>query len=642
MKVKHKLIGAFLLVALVPIVAMILVNNSMMEDAIYNDYVKRGEENTDRAVHYTFPKMMESAVNYVRFMSLDANLVKAAYYANVLSSADDIKVTLTKFKDELRLSEIELTDLEGKVTYSTLETRIGTSIADELVITSAKNDVQNIQFEYEKRIGQFVIHTAALIKRKGKPVGILHGGYLIDNEMLSTVIGNAKVSLYDATGKVTASTGVTLENLDFVRANFDSSVSACRNDPKSQSCQEHEFGIDRQTIEGIPYLLVTSPVRLTTDVPVASLVLAQSASEMEGRLDSARNVILMFGLLFILAAGGLGLFATRGIIKPLDSLKAMIRDIAEGEGDLTQRLKMGSKDEIGELAYWFDTFVEKLQLMIKDVGSLANPLSEASKELDVVAHNTGDNAVNQQTQISTVAVAMTEMVSTVQESARNAEVAEKATSAADQEAQRGTEIITGSIDAIYQLAGEVERAADVIQHLEQDTKGVATVLDVIKGIAEQTNLLALNAAIEAARAGEQGRGFAVVADEVRTLAQRTQESTLEIQTIIEQLQSRANDAVKVMEKGKEQTKSSVEQAKEASEAFGQIAESVASVTDMMTQIACAAEEQSTVAESINTEIVKISEMADQTAEDSKKTAASSGKLETLSTKLGNTVGRFKV
>lgn len=642
MKVKYKLIGAFLLVALVPIVAMIIVNNQMMEDAIYSDYVKSGEDNTDRVINYIFPKMMDSAVNYVRFMSLDANLVKAAYYANTLSSPDDIKAMLPKFKDELALSFIELTNLKGKISYSTKESRIGTIIDQVSVISSAKSGSQTIQFEYEKSIGKFIIHTAALIKRKGKPIGMLHGGYIIDNKMLTSMISNTKVLLYDATGVVTASTDITLDNINFVKESFNATTSACNSDPKSPSCQDNDYKIDRQIISDVPYLLVTSPIRLTSNVPVASLVLAQSASEMEDRLNSARNIILMFGLVFIVAAGGLGFFATCGIIKPLGSLKNMIRDIAEGEGDLTQRLKMSNKDEIGELAYWFDTFMEKLQVMIKDVGSLAKPLSEASTELGEVAHNTGNNVVNQQTQISTVAVAMSEMVYTVQESARNAEIAAKATSEADHEAQKGINIINGSIDSISQLAKEVEQAAEVIQYLEQDTKGVATVLDVIKGIAEQTNLLALNAAIEAARAGEQGRGFAVVADEVRTLAQRTQESTHEIQTIIEQLQSRANDAVKVMEKGKDQTNSSVEQAKEASDAFGRIAKSVASVTDMMTQIANATEEQSTVAESINSEISKISSMADQTAVDSKKTAASSGELEILSTKLGNSVGLFKV
>lgn len=642
MKIKHKLIGAFLIVAVVPIVAMMFVNNSMMSDAIYSDYTQKGKEDTERAAHYSIPKMIENAKNYVHFMSLDANLVKASYYANTLDSKDELKTLLSEFKGELGLSVAELTDMDGKITVSDDPSRIGVKVGNASIIKAAASGNQETRFEFDKDLNSLVVHTAALVERKGKAVGLLYGAYVFDDAMLSSIMGKVNAILYDSEGHVAAKTGVAPGDTDFVVSAFDAAVSACKNSTKNNACHEFEFGVSSQTVEGVPYLFISSPIVLTTDLPVASLVLAQNETEIRSKLDDARNVILLFGLVFTIAAGLIGLVSTRGIIRPLENLKAMIRDIAEGGGDLTQRLNMKSKDEVGELAHWFDTFVAKLQAMIKDVGSITLPLNDASKELDSVAHSTGDNVVRQKDQISTVATAMTEMVATAQESAQNAEIAAQATSQADQEAQKGTQIVGQSIVSINQLASEVGRAADVIQQLEKDTDSVATVLDVIKGIAEQTNLLALNAAIEAARAGEQGRGFAVVADEVRTLAQRTQESTLEIQNIIEQLQSRAKEAVRVMESGKEQTSSSVEQAKEANETFVRIAKAIASVTDMTTQIASAAEEQSSVAEDINADVVKISQMADQTAEDSKKTAASSGKLDTLASKLDSAVSRFKV
>ncbi|MGD8593954.1 MAG: methyl-accepting chemotaxis protein, partial [Gammaproteobacteria bacterium] len=231
---------------------------------------------------------------------------------------------------------------------------------------------------------------------------------------------------------------------------------------------------------------------------------------------------------------------------------------------------------------------------------------------------------------------------TVQEVARNATEAANAASHSDEEAQKGQAVVDRTINAIDALASEVDRAANVIHRLEQDSDQIGTVLDVIKGIAEQTNLLALNAAIEAARAGEQGRGFAVVADEVRTLASRTQQSTAEIQQMIERLQAGAQEAVSVMDDSRSRAADSVSSAQSAGQSLQSITGSVASITDMNTQIAAAADEQSAVAEEVNKNIVNINHAAERAADGAKQTSAASNALAGLAQDLQALVGQFKV
>ncbi|MBI3773826.1 MAG: methyl-accepting chemotaxis protein [Gammaproteobacteria bacterium] len=357
-----------------------------------------------------------------------------------------------------------------------------------------------------------------------------------------------------------------------------------------------------------------------------------------------RNVLLVIGgivIALILMSVGLMMLVRTIIVRRVQETVDMIKNIGEGEGDLTKRLTVTTSDEIGELGKGFNKFVDKLQTMIKDIGATSDPLTRASDSIASVSNTTLQNVAMQQQKINSVATAMTEMVATVQNSAQSALAAADAAKRADADSRQGQKVIDESIKASNLLAEEVQRAAEVINRLSKDTDDVATVLDVIKGIAEQTNLLALNAAIEAARAGEQGRGFAVVADEVRTLAQRTQNSTLEIQQIIQRLQSAAGDAVTVMERGKQQAVTSVGKAGVANDSFTRIAESIASISDMTNTIASAAEEQSAAAETINADVLMINEMVNKTSEDAKVSSESSQEMAKLSVNLKSLVGRFR-
>ena len=351
----------------------------------------------------------------------------------------------------------------------------------------------------------------------------------------------------------------------------------------------------------------------------------------------------LFGSGLLIFTSLLGLYFLIGfyhsIIDTVNELKVSSQKIAKG--DLSVRVQSDVNDELGEVAHSFNNMVEQFASVVNKIMASSTHLSGATGELSVTASQTSDGLAAQQQQTEQVATAITEMTASVLEVARNAEQASAAAHEADSEAAKGKSVVSSTVEAIEAVASEVQKASVVIDSLEKDSEGVGSVLDVIKGIAEQTNLLALNAAIEAARAGEQGRGFAVVAEEVRTLASRTQESTQEIQEMIEGLQANAASAVKVMNSARERTESSVEQAVQAGSSLDSITHAVNTINDMNAQIASAAEQQSAVSEEINSSVVAISELSSQTSVGAEQTRRSSEELDRLSQELEGMVGQFK-
>ncbi|AOV17744.1 hypothetical protein BJI67_12390 [Acidihalobacter aeolianus] len=319
-----------------------------------------------------------------------------------------------------------------------------------------------------------------------------------------------------------------------------------------------------------------------------------------------------------------------------------MRDIAQGEGDLTRRMTTRGQDELDQLAVAFNQFVERIQNVVSQVAGSTAQLAAAAEELSATSEETSRHVGNQQNETDQVAAAMNEMSSTVLEVAKNANDAAHAAQDAHGATVQGQKVVGNTISAISQLADEVERTAQVIHALESDSAQIGRVLEVINGISEQTNLLALNAAIEAARAGEQGRGFAVVADEVRTLAMRTQDSTEEIRGMIERLQDGSKSAVSAMTTGREKAQASVTQARDAGVSLDTISQSVTRINDMNALIASAAEEQSSVAEEINRNISNISHATDQTATGAQQTATASEELARLSAELQSLVNQFKI
>ncbi len=355
---------------------------------------------------------------------------------------------------------------------------------------------------------------------------------------------------------------------------------------------------------------------------------------------SAKNQLLIATLLAV-AFGLLAAWAiTRQIIIPLEQTLKVAERVAAG--DLTHNLVSLRRDELGQLQRSMQSMTQGLRDLIGGISDGVTQIASAAEELSAVTEQTSAGVNNQKVETDQVATAMNEMAATVQEVARNAEEASEAAVAADQQAREGDKVVGEAIAQIERLATEVGHSTEAMGELKRESDKIGSVLDVIKSVAQQTNLLALNAAIEAARAGEAGRGFAVVADEVRSLAQRTQKSTEEIEELIVGLQNGTQQVATIMDNSRTLTQSSVELTRRAGGSLENITRTVSAIQAMNQQIAAAAEQQSAVAEEINRSVLNVRDVSDQTSAASEETAASSVELARLGTHLQTLVGRFKV
>jgi methyl-accepting chemotaxis protein len=353
------------------------------------------------------------------------------------------------------------------------------------------------------------------------------------------------------------------------------------------------------------------------------------------------STVGLFTLLLVTAVVAVVFIIGRSIAQPIAVTSEAMREVASGDGDLTQELPSEGNDEVAALNGHFNQFVAKTRHIVESVGESTAQLATAAEQLSAITHENSNSAAAQRAETDQVATAVNEMSASAQEVARNASDAADAARKTDEAAVAGRDMMGRAVGSMQQLAGEIGTAGDVIDTLKSESENIGSVLGVIRGVAEQTNLLALNAAIEAARAGEQGRGFAVVADEVRTLASRTQESTEEIQAMIERLQNEAGKAVAVMQSGRNKTRETLDHAAEADQSLANIVDLVASITGMNTQIASAAQQQTGVAEELDRNVVHIAELAEQTVTGSQQTAMASGELAKLGENLRTLLSQFK-
>jgi methyl-accepting chemotaxis protein len=373
---------------------------------------------------------------------------------------------------------------------------------------------------------------------------------------------------------------------------------------------------------------------------LADIETLDSKQKVKGSVNLGVTSTIVIALVSIIVAGGIAFATVKAILRPLNKVNGILKIVATG--DLTQKLDDSSKDEFGELAKNCNELIESLKQLITGISSRSSQLAAAAEQTSTVTAQTTDSIQEQKSQVGQVAAATTEMHSTSQLVTQSAEDTLNQIKNADSEAEKVKVISEENKSTIEALARDVGQAADVINKLHQDSASIGGILDVIRGVADQTNLLALNAAIEAARAGEQGRGFAVVADEVRTLASRVQKSTQEIASMIEALQAGAEKAVGVMNQGKEQTSACVEQTENASNALQLITDAVHKAYDVSSQIEQSAKEQNIVSQEISEKLESIVSIAENTATGAKQTSDSSIEVAKLAEELQQSVQQFRV
>jgi methyl-accepting chemotaxis protein len=413
----------------------------------------------------------------------------------------------------------------------------------------------------------------------------------------------------------------------------------------AQRAMRGETGFDSfADYRGIDVLSAFKPLRIEgLDWAILAEIDAEEAYAASNELAATLSwqSLLVIGISALIAAV-LGYLFAGSISRPLNRIVASMHDISSGEGDLTVRLDESANDELGDLSRAFNRFVMTIDQLVGQVRISTESLSASSEELSAVTKDTRDGMARQQNEIEHIATAVEEMTSTVREVARSTASTAQAAEHAGGQVETGRGVLSRNVQSIHALSQRMQQSQALIDALRGDSERVGTVLEVISSIAGQTNLLALNAAIEAARAGEQGRGFAVVADEVRVLAQRTQESTEEIRQIIESLQARSRESTQALETNNVELLETVSLTESTQSAFSEIEQAVSELLSMSAQIASATEEQSAATDEIGRNVHVIHDVAQATAAGADQTAASSAELANLGNELHALVGKFKV
>ncbi|WP_253825003.1 methyl-accepting chemotaxis protein [Vibrio chagasii] len=450
------------------------------------------------------------------------------------------------------------------------------------------------------------------------------------NDVVSIEQPGVYAFLVDGSGKIVAhrDRNLTLKSV----ANVSPNLSA--NKIKSLS---QDPGFEEISIDGAESLLSAKKVPHTDWY--FTVVIDKTLSFASYRSLLRQSAI--FGLIQLAVIAFVAMFIIKKALAPLTTLSSAMEALSKGDGDLTQRISVNSKDEIGTLAHHVNAFIAKLQEIVRDIAHSSSQLNEQSEVSTNVARQTSDGLTVQLHEISQIATAVHEMSATAEEVANNAQMTADSAISSTENCEQGKQVIIRNQDSITNLAQQVENASGIIQELEKNALDINAILSTISDIAEQTNLLALNAAIEAARAGEQGRGFAVVADEVRVLSQRTHSSTDEIREMIETLQKNSVSAVESMQRSQDLAQSSVDDANNATTALEEIALSIQQISDMASHISNAASEQRTVTGEVSKNIQLVNDVSDKMSTEADNSRHLSEELRGIAQQLNSQVQLFK-
>lgn len=437
------------------------------------------------------------------------------------------------------------------------------------------------------------------------------------------------VFLTDSKGKVQIHRQPNMNN---------SSLSSLYGAKANELLNSSGFNMIRTEKAGVEYFISSTYIESMDWYVVAVVPVDEVFADLNATAQKMLITTIVVAALFIF----MGLLLASSITKPIQRLSERFKELGQGDGDLSQRIDVVGNDEVAQLSNGFNGFIEKIHQSIIEVAQTSQALQAAASGVAIKAGTTHDNSQLQRDQTIQVVAAINEMGATISEIASNAANAAHISSTAEQNTEQGREVVNQAKTSISLLASDIQNTGVVVQELATTTQSIGSILEVIRGISEQTNLLALNAAIEAARAGEQGRGFAVVADEVRNLASRTADSTEEIQKMINKLQNDAQNAVAAMQAGQDITGEGVISSDKAVEMLVTISESISEISDRNTQVATATEEQSTVVHTINENIAEINNINEITTSTAQELADASNDLQQLSSRLDTIVSTFKL
>jgi methyl-accepting chemotaxis protein len=550
---------------------------------------------------------------------LDATLKLAR---NLIVAADDLKLVDTQIQaaGDYRRAFDEMT--QAIQVREASRVNLGTT-ADAAVDQVNKIEEALIQHDNILQFNSAVGVSKQIQQARFQVRGYTFSGNPDFETSANAAINEAIVGVNTLAGDVSSQYIPQLQKANLALKGYLAAVGQYRDaQQNSRLALEKMSNLGQQLLDLSDKLTVSQNARRDAD--------SQQAQSM---LGLATLLALLFG---VLAAWAI----TRQITLPLKHTLIAVDRVASG--DLTHNLTIDRRDELGQLQGGIQRMTLNLRELIGGISDSVTQIASAAEELSAVTEQTSAGVNSQKVETDQVATAMHQMTATVQEVARNAEEASEAAVAADQQAREGDKVVNEAIAQIERLASEVGHSTEAMGELKRESDKIGSVLDVIKSVAQQTNLLALNAAIEAARAGEAGRGFAVVADEVRSLAQRTQKSTEEIEELIAGLQNGTQQVATIMDNSRELTVSSVALTRRAGGSLESITRTVSAIQAMNQQIAAAAEQQSATAEEINRSILNVRDVSEQTSAASEETAASSVELARLGTHLQGLVGRFRV
>ncbi len=578
-------------VAAILLVAALLISMSIYSDQVYQqqvgDIALNGESNL-------WKKIVSSQLDQMEFgtsaLTRNRKALKALKAGDEAGLKESVESTFRRLSASKTLSKLRVIDKQSKIVFSAPGSTGGAS--KSLLVQQALKERKVFRGLEQDQDGEIVAVLAFPLYSRGKVSGVglfarnlqaALDDFKLNNDSEAIILNAAGANAYSTNEELTTSISNSLAETETPGTAYISS-----NNLNYFTAHLPVMSADGQTL-GRLVSLRDETARFTHEQKVQVL-----------------SYLAIFSVILAIMAGYY--WYLNRAFRPLNEAIVVLGHIAEG--DLRADINITSNDEIGQLLSAMLKMLQSLQGVVQQISSSTGQLSEAQVSMDDSSQQSKREIQQLQDDASQVATAMNQMTATVREVAHNAENTASMAREADQAAENGNKILAQGVSSINELAQEMEQAAVVVQKLDDNSEKIGGILDVIRGIADQTNLLALNAAIEAARAGEQGRGFAVVADEVRTLAQRTQVATEEIDEMISSVQKGAKDAVTVMSQGQGQLSASVNHISDAGEALEQITTSVKEISNRNTQIATAAEEQAAVTEEINRNIVNIHEVSE--------------------------------